>query len=66
MLKLLLLCFRCCSVKVGETLKVDPNVFEACIHLSQVRVRVFFVVLFYSILFHDCVVGLLNFLFVIV
>ncbi|WJX18428.1 hypothetical protein P8452_08224 [Trifolium repens] len=25
----------CSEVKFGETLKVDPNEFEACIHLSQ-------------------------------
>jgi len=26
------------EVKVGESVKVDPTEFEACIHLSQVRV----------------------------
>jgi len=26
------------EVKVGESVKVDPAEFEACIHLSQVRV----------------------------
>lgn len=41
------------EVKVGESVKVDPAEFEACIHLSQVRVlpggSVFFFVYVFSL-----------------
>ena len=40
------------EVKVGESVKVDPAEFEACIHLSQVRVVLFF---FLCVCFFVCV-----------
>ena len=33
-----LVCDLGAEVKVGEVVKVDPEQFDACIHLSQVRV----------------------------
>lgn len=33
-----LVCDLGAEVKVGDVVKVDPSEFEACIHLSQVRI----------------------------